>query len=76
VAHLLGLFQAGPGILLTLVIAPRLTHDLAHVQAVEPRVKTRRPKPFPLMITPRHELRQPLIQPALSGSLHGIRPRA
>ena len=34
---------------------------------VEPRVKKRRPKPFPLMITPRHELRQQLIQPSLSG---------
>jgi hypothetical protein len=34
---------------------------------LEPRVKKRRPKPFPLMITPRHERRQQLIQPALSG---------
>jgi hypothetical protein len=34
---------------------------------VEPRVKKRRPKPFPLMIKPRPELRQQLIQPALSG---------
>jgi hypothetical protein len=34
---------------------------------VEPRVKKRRPKPFPLMITPRHELRQQLLQPVLSG---------
>ena len=34
---------------------------------VEPRVKKRRPKPFPLMIKPRHELRQQLIQPARSG---------
>jgi hypothetical protein len=31
---------------------------------VEPRVKKRRPKPFPLMITPRRELRQQLIQQA------------
>jgi hypothetical protein len=31
---------------------------------VEPRVKKRRPKPFPLMITPRQELRQQLIQQA------------
>jgi hypothetical protein len=29
---------------------------------IEPRVKKRRPKPFPLMITPRHTLRQQLIQ--------------
>jgi hypothetical protein len=29
---------------------------------VEPRVKIRRPKPFPLMITPRQALRQPLVQ--------------
>jgi hypothetical protein len=29
---------------------------------VEPHVKKRRPKPFPLMIKPRHELRQQLIQ--------------
>ena len=34
---------------------------------VEPRVKKQRPKPFSLMITPRHELRQQLIQPSLSG---------
>jgi Transposase DDE domain len=34
---------------------------------VEPRVKKRRPKPFPLMIKSRHELRQQLIQPALIG---------
>ena len=30
VAHLLGLFHAGTGLLLKLVVAPRLTHDLAH----------------------------------------------
>jgi hypothetical protein len=34
---------------------------------VEPRVKKRRPKPFPLMIKPRHELRQQLVQQELSG---------
>jgi Transposase DDE domain len=33
-AHLLGLFHAGTGVLLKLVVAPLLTHDLAHVQAV------------------------------------------
>jgi hypothetical protein len=43
---------------------------------VAPRVTKRRPKPFPLMITPRHERRQPLLQPALSGYLQAIRPRA
>jgi hypothetical protein len=35
-AHLLGLFQAGTGGLLKLVVAPPLTHDLAHVQAGHP----------------------------------------
>jgi hypothetical protein len=30
---------------------------------VEPRVKKRRPKPFPLMITPRQVLRQQLVRP-------------
>ena len=35
-ARLLGLFHAGSGGLLTLVIAPLLTHDLAQVQAVHP----------------------------------------
>ena len=30
----------------------------------EPRVKKRRPKPFPLMITPRQELRRRLVQQA------------
>jgi hypothetical protein len=34
VARLLGLFRAGTGVLLKLVVAPRLTHDLALVQAV------------------------------------------
>jgi hypothetical protein len=34
---------------------------------VEPRVKKRRPKPFPLMITPRHALRQQLVQQELGG---------
>src|SRR5215472_7934331 len=36
VAHLLGLFHAGTGVLLKLVVAPLLTHDLAHVQKVHP----------------------------------------
>jgi hypothetical protein len=36
VARLLGLFHAGTGVLLKLVVAPLLTHDLAHVQAVHP----------------------------------------
>jgi hypothetical protein len=40
---------------------------------VEPRVKKRRPKPFPLMIKPRQILRQQLIQQELGGSLHAIR---
>jgi Transposase DDE domain len=35
-AHLLGLFHAGTGVLLKLVVAPLLIHDLAHVQAVHP----------------------------------------
>jgi hypothetical protein len=37
-AHLLGLFPAGTGVLLKLVVAPLLAHDLAHVQAVHPSV--------------------------------------
>jgi hypothetical protein len=37
----------------------------ARPHRVEPRVKKRRPKSFPLMITPRRELRQQLLQPAL-----------
>ena len=36
VARLLGLFHAGTGVLLKLVIAPLLTHDLARGQAVHP----------------------------------------
>ena len=36
VAHLLGLFHAGTGLRLKLVVAPRLTHDLAQVQKVHP----------------------------------------
>jgi hypothetical protein len=34
---------------------------------VEPRVKKRRPKPFPLMITPRHTRRQQLVHQELGG---------
>jgi hypothetical protein len=36
VAHLLGLFPAGTAVLLTLVVAPRLTHDLAQAHKVPP----------------------------------------
>jgi hypothetical protein len=36
---LLGLFHAGTGVLLKLVVAPLLTHDLAHVQAVHPSLQ-------------------------------------
>jgi hypothetical protein len=36
VARLLGLFHAGTGLLLKLVIAPLLTHALAQVQKVHP----------------------------------------
>jgi len=38
-AHLLGLFHAGTGVLLKLVVAPLVTHDLAHVQAVHPTLQ-------------------------------------
>jgi hypothetical protein len=37
VARLLGLFHAGTGVLLKLVGAPLLTHELARVQTVHPR---------------------------------------
>jgi hypothetical protein len=36
VARLLGLFHAGIGVRVKLVVAPLLTHDLARVQAVHP----------------------------------------
>jgi hypothetical protein len=39
VARLLGLFHAGTGVLLKLVVAPLLTHDLAQVQAVHPTLR-------------------------------------
>ena len=38
-AHLLGLFHAGTGLLLKLVVAPLLTHDLAQVPMVHPAVE-------------------------------------
>jgi hypothetical protein len=38
-AHLLGLFHAGTGMLLKLVVAPLVTHDLALVQAVHPTLQ-------------------------------------
>jgi hypothetical protein len=34
----------------------------ARPQRVEPRVKKRRPKLFPVMVKPRHELRRQLMQ--------------
>jgi hypothetical protein len=34
---------------------------------VEPRVKKRRPKSFPFMVKPRHELRRQLVQQQLGG---------
>jgi hypothetical protein len=36
-------------------------------QRVEPRVKKRRPKSFPLMVKPRQQLRQQLVQQELGG---------
>src|SRR5262245_46898956 len=39
----------------------------ARPHRVEPRVKKRRPKPFPLMIKPRRELRQQMLQQAFRG---------
>jgi Transposase DDE domain len=39
VARLLGRFHAGTGVLLQRVVAPLLTHELARVQAVHPRVQ-------------------------------------
>jgi hypothetical protein len=47
--------------LMALIVNPKRPHR------VEPRVKKRRPKSFPLMITPRQELRQQLLQQALGG---------
>jgi hypothetical protein len=44
-----------------LIVPPARPHR------VEPRVKKRRPNPFPLRITPRRELRQPVLQQAFSG---------
>jgi len=39
VAHLVGLFHAGTGVLLKLGVAPLLTHDLAQVRAVHPTLQ-------------------------------------
>jgi DDE family transposase len=39
IAHLLGLFHAGTGLLLKLVVAPLFTHDLAQVQKVHPTLE-------------------------------------
>jgi hypothetical protein len=47
--------------LVALIVVPVRSHR------VEPRVKKRRPKSFPFMITPRQELRQRLVQPELRG---------
>jgi hypothetical protein len=41
--------------------------NLKRPYRVEPRVKKRRPKRFPLMITPRQELRQQLVQQEIRG---------
>jgi hypothetical protein len=56
--------------LVALLVVPVRPHR------AEPRVKRRRPKSFPLMIKPRHELRQQLVQQELNGELNAIRPRA
>jgi hypothetical protein len=42
--------------LVALIVNPVRPH------CAEPRVKKRRPKSFPFMITPRQELRQQLVQ--------------
>jgi hypothetical protein len=47
--------------LVALLVSPVRPHR------VEPRVKKRRPKPFPLMITPRQALRRQLVQQARGG---------
>jgi hypothetical protein len=47
--------------LLALIVNP------ARPYRIEPRVKKRRSKSFPLMIKPRQVLRQQLVQPALGG---------
>jgi Transposase DDE domain len=47
--------------LVALIVNPIRPHR------VEPRVKKRRPKSFPLRIKPRQELRQQLLQPELRG---------
>ncbi len=47
--------------LVALIVNPIRPHR------VEPRVKKRRPKPFPLMMTPRQELHQQLVQQPLGG---------
>src|SRR5262245_26200650 len=39
VARLLGLFHAGTGLLMKLVVAPLCTHDLTHVQQVHPSLE-------------------------------------
>jgi Transposase DDE domain len=45
----------------SLIVNPARPHR------VEPRVKKRRPKPFPFMITPRQALRQQLVQQECRG---------
>jgi hypothetical protein len=47
--------------LLALIVNPVRPHR------VEPRVRKRRPKSFPFMITPRQELRRQLVQQTLGG---------
>lgn len=53
-ALLLGLFHADTGLRVTLVVAPLLTRDLAHVQAVHPSgtAGAGRGKPLSLHSTP------------------------
>ena len=47
--------------LVALIVIPVRPHR------VEPRVKKRRPKSFPLMVKPRQELRQQLVQQKITG---------
>jgi hypothetical protein len=60
--NLLRLFHTGAGVPLGALIV-----TLVHPHRVEPRVKKRRPKSFPLIMKPRQALRQQLVQQELQG---------
>ena len=68
VARLLGLCHAGTGVLLKLVVAPLLTHDLARVQAVHPSLH-----PGDVLVADRGRCSDAHLALLVQAGLHAVR---